>query len=430
MISAGPGGATRLIPASVPLRFFLAASLFHVAAWLALAYAAEDAGGFVGGTGPPLAALHFITLGVLTTVAMGATFQLIPVATRLPAGPVWPAQLIFLLHVSGATVLIAGMGLGAARLMAVGGIVCGSGLLAFGVAAATVLRRATKLNLLVVHLWCSFAALAALTALGLALVFNAEHGFLADHARVGMAHMAIAVYGFMGLLVLGLSHVLLPMFALAPAPSPQHGRTNLALTALALVLGATGVLTQIQDLLAAGLLIGLVGAGAHIATLESSLRRRMRKQLGTPFLLVRVGHACLVLNLLAGVLLAMKVPLLNGAALFVWTAVAGWLLTFMLGILQKIVPFLVSMHLAQAKQPVPAAELGPRGALRVHTACHLLALVLVTAGLASDAPVLIRIGAVAGSIGAATFAWFAFAVASRVLPARADAPLQVAALDG
>jgi hypothetical protein len=88
------------------------------------------------------------------------------------------------------------------------------------------------------------------------------------------------------------------------------------------------------------------------------------------------------------------------------------------------------MHLAQAKQPIPAAELGRRGALRVHTACHLLALVLVTAGLASDVPVLIRSGAVAGSIGAATFAWFAFAVASRLLPARAAAPLQVPALDG
>ena len=415
--AGGPAAGTRLLPASVPLRFFLAATVFHALAWMLIAVAAEDVAAFAGGLGAPLAALHLITLGVLTTVVMGAMFQLMPVATRLPAGPAWPASMIFLLQVAGVAVLITGMLLGAVRAMAIGAILCASALAAFAVASVAVLRLASKLNLLLVHLWCAFAALAALTVLAVALVFDYTHGFLADHAQTAALHMSLAIYGFMGLLTLGLSHVLLPMFSLAPAPSQEHGRATLGLTALALALGLSGLGLRFDELTAAGLLTGLIAAASHIAGVEASLRKRMRKRLGTPFLLVRIGHAGLLLNLLLGLLLVLDVPIANGAGLFVWVALAGWLLTFMLGILQKIVPFLVSMHLARAKAPMtPGAALGPRGALRLHTVCHLLALTAVGAGLWLQWGALIQIGAGAGTLGALAFAWFAFAVAARVLP--------------
>src|SRR5262249_6970888 len=55
----------RLLPASIPLRFFGAAVLFHFLAWVALLAGAGATAGFAGGLGLPLAALHLVTLGIL-----------------------------------------------------------------------------------------------------------------------------------------------------------------------------------------------------------------------------------------------------------------------------------------------------------------------------------------------------------------------------
>ena len=71
----------RLLPYGIPFRFFGAAVLFHVAAWVVLALHGDDVADFRGGSGPVLAALHLITLGVFVMTAMGASLQLLPVAT-------------------------------------------------------------------------------------------------------------------------------------------------------------------------------------------------------------------------------------------------------------------------------------------------------------------------------------------------------------
>ena len=78
------GAKSRLLPASVPFRFFAAAAAFHLIGWLALGAGAEQVASFRGGLGWPLAALHAVTLGVLVMTAIGASLQLLPVATRQP----------------------------------------------------------------------------------------------------------------------------------------------------------------------------------------------------------------------------------------------------------------------------------------------------------------------------------------------------------
>src|SRR5690606_226107 len=94
-LSAGTflaGATSRLLPASIPLRYFGAAAAFHLLAWVALLAGAADAPRFVGGLGWPLAALHLITLGVLAMTAIGASLQLLPVATRQAVHSTrWPA---------------------------------------------------------------------------------------------------------------------------------------------------------------------------------------------------------------------------------------------------------------------------------------------------------------------------------------------------
>jgi hypothetical protein len=103
------GAKSRLLPPSIPLRFFAFAAIFHVLMWIALFVGANQATSFRGGLGPVLSAAHLLTLGVLTTAAIGASVQLLPVATRRALVAVWPIKLVFWLTVPGMTALIAGM---------------------------------------------------------------------------------------------------------------------------------------------------------------------------------------------------------------------------------------------------------------------------------------------------------------------------------
>lgn len=114
------GAKNRLLPLSLPFRFFGAAVVFHVLAWVALLAAPEHAATFVGGLGWPLAALHLITLGVLAMTAIGASLQLLPVATR--AGVRWPraAAAIWWLYVPGVAALALGMGRAQSLLLVAG----------------------------------------------------------------------------------------------------------------------------------------------------------------------------------------------------------------------------------------------------------------------------------------------------------------------
>src|SRR6202521_3595973 len=116
------GAASRLLPPSIPFRFFGAAVAYHLLAWIALFAGAQSVPRFAGGLGWPLAALHLVTLGVLAMTAIGASLQLLPVATRQPAlSRRWPAA-IWWLYTPGVAAVAVGMGVPAPRLLACGAV--------------------------------------------------------------------------------------------------------------------------------------------------------------------------------------------------------------------------------------------------------------------------------------------------------------------
>jgi len=64
---------SRLLPMSLPFRYFGAAVGFHAAAWALLLFSWRDFPSFEAGLGPVFGALHLATLGVLAMSAIGAT---------------------------------------------------------------------------------------------------------------------------------------------------------------------------------------------------------------------------------------------------------------------------------------------------------------------------------------------------------------------
>lgn len=410
------GAKSRLLPASVPFRFFAAAAVFHVFMWLGLLVHAEQAVLFRGGPGPALAVLHLLTLGVLAATAIGASAQLLPVATRRALAAVWPIKLVFWLVIPGTTLLAIGMYLLQIEIIAGAAVMTTLGLLIFAALFADNLRRAGDLRVVAAYGWSALIAFLLLVGFGVALALNYTAGYLPDHGAFALTHLILGGFGFMGLLVLGFSQVLIPMFALAPAPPQRISILCYVLVTGAIAIGAVGALTGSTIALTLAAVTGLLGAALHVHLMLDVLKKGMRKRLGLSFLLIRGAWVLFPATLAIGLAALHGYAGPNGATLFGFMLFAGWLLTFLLGILQRILPFLASMHARPSAGggPVLMSELAASAPLKLHAACHAAALLILATAIAFDIAALAFAGAAIGFIGAVAFAWFAGQITWRV----------------
>lgn len=403
------GAKGRLLPASIPYRFFAAAAVYHLAMWAALAWGAEDLAGFSGGPGAVLAAVHLATLGVLAMTAIGAALQLLTVATKRPVFSLGACRLLSWLYIPGVAILSAGMAMADAQAMMAGGILVASGLAIFAALVAENLAGARGLGVTTAHAWASLLALLGLTTLGLMLTFDFDSPFLADHLITAQVHFLLAAFGFMGFLALGFSYILVPMFGLSAAPPAGQGYTVLALNALGLITAVAGLIWGSLLGVVAGAALGLAGCGYYLLTMGRIMATRMRKRLGLSFVLIRVGWAFLPLSLLLGTALALGFLPDRGPALLGTAVLAGWLLTFLLGMLQRIMPFLATMNAARGsgKPPPLQSEMIDAAALKFHALSHFCGLALLAAGILLDQPAAVLAGAILGFGGALAFLRFA-----------------------
>ena len=398
----------RLLPPSIPFRYFGSAVVYHVLAWVALFAGARDVPRFTGGLGWPLAALHLVTLGVLVMVALGASAQILPVATRGGAGSTRLPALVWWIYTPGVGLLALGMGLAALPLLAAGAAAVVLALAAFAGLLARNLAGGRGMPTVLAHGWSSLACLGVALAGALALVGLYLGRPLAPYAAARAVHAVFATYGFMGLLAAGLSYIVVPMFALGPPPPDREGLASCILALVALLLaGASAGSAQPSLLGAAAAAAGLAAFTLYVHCMHITLRDGMRRRLGRSFALVRVAWACLGASLVTGLGLALEVPVAGLATLFGLLVAGGWLLTFALGILQRIVPFLASMHAARGKglPPAPSA-LTAADPLALHYRAHLGALALLAAAIVSDSPFAAAMAAALGALGACAFAAF------------------------
>lgn len=340
-------------PISVPLRFFLTAPLFGLLAAGALAAAGPAA--LASRWHPALiAATHLITLGVLALCMVGALLQMLPVV----AGAVLrrPVRIAWLLHpplVIGTLLLAAGFARGRADIVLAALPLLGWSLLGLVVLALAALGTAPVRNATTRGMRMALAALAVTVCLGLLAAWHyAGRGTLAlpDLADV---HLSWGLLGWVGLLVIGVAYQVVPMFQMTPPYPPWLARGLDAAILLGLCALSVGRLWDVpaaQTLALPVLLAGFLSFG--LATLRLQQQRR-RRQADVTLRFWRVAMASLLAAALATTL-AWLVPAWDEAAvrpLFVgilW--IMGFALSAVNGMLYKIVPFLVWLHL-QSRHP-------------------------------------------------------------------------------
>jgi hypothetical protein len=263
------------------------------------------------------------------------------------------------------------------------------------------------------------------SGLSLAAAYHG-HGIFERASAIGL-HVAFAGYGFMGLLVLGFSYILVPMFALSESPAQGP-----ALASAAGAIGALGLAalasfgTWPATLWPAAIGLGLAALAVHVALMLHAQRTGMRRKLGRPLVLVRIGWAGLAASLLAALALALDARFARLGTLF-GVLLIGALLSFLLGMLSRIVPFLASMHAAGGKRgpPLPSS-LSAERPLAVHFGCHLAALALLLAAVLADSTGLAQAAGAVGAAGALAFARFFLLACQRMRVASTQAPPAIA----
>lgn len=350
-------------PLSVPLRYFLTAPVFAIAAALVLLLGGPDV---VAGRWHPatLALTHLLTLGFMAMVMMGAAQQLLPVLAGSPvARPLAVSRTVHVLLTAGTLALVAGLWTGGELWLYTALVLLALLVLAFVGAAGLALVRAPSVHATVRGMALSVLALAVTGLLGLHLA--------AGHAVPGLPlarhltdiHLAWGLVGWVGLLVIGVAYQVVPMFQITPDyPRPLTRFLAPAIFA-GLVLWSVGAVLQGQGRAAGAWLAvpsaAVVAAGLlafAIATLWLQHRRRRRLP-DVTLDFWRLGMVSLAAAVPLWAVMAWSPGLAYSLAVPLGTVMLlGFALSVINGMLYKIVPFLVWLHLNNRLQAAGAFQ--------------------------------------------------------------------------
>lgn len=380
-------------PLSVPLRFFLTAPLFAIAAALLLLWGGPAA--FASRwTTATLAATHLMTLGFLSMIMFGAVLQLLPVLAGSPVPrPRLVSGLLHVLLTAGALALSAGLFSERPGLMKFATVLLALAFTAFIVVTAYSLYRSRSAHASVRTM--GLAVVALTVAAGLGLYLAAGYGWGAGPSRgVTDTHLTWALLGWVGLLVVGVAYQVVPMFQMTPEyPAPLLrwlGRMTFAL--LVVWSGGQAVLARLAvdpmiPVMLTGALLGAAFGLFAVATLRLQHRRRRRVP-DVTLAFWRVGMASLLAAIAAWVLAQIAPGLaerLQYGLVLGMLMIFGFAFSVINGMLYKIVPFLIWLHLnarrfaaGKAGGRVPnMKEVIPEPRMRLQFRTQMLALALL-----------------------------------------------------
>ncbi|MFO1262220.1 MAG: hypothetical protein U1E84_02595 [Rhodoferax sp.] len=375
-------------PLSAPLRFFVTAAMFGTSAGLLLAWAGAD---LLQSRWTPaaLAFTHFITVGFMMQVLLGALQQLLPVLAGAPLRhPLRVATVVHTGTTLGGVCLVGAFLSGYPILFGIATACMAVGVLFFVATAVPALRRVHPPNVVARALQFGLLGLTVTVSIGLANALTLGWPTGLPLEQLANVHLGWGFVAWGCAVLAAVNAVAMPMFQHAPILPRWFVRS---FGAVAVTVVASWTLCELLDLelLASGLSIGVVLVAASFATLTLYLQLRPRRAtLDAVQRLWRLGMACALVacalwvasRWLPAVAAWSRWPLLFGALLLV-----GGLMSVVLGMVYKIVPFLVWMHLqslGRGRLPVPALksvvpEFHLNGQARAHVVC--VALVLAAA---------------------------------------------------
>jgi len=327
---------------SAPLRFFLTAPLFGVLAGFLIFFsdAATLSSRF---SMDSIAVTHAITIGFLGFVMLGALTQMLPVLAGVSVPKVEMVSKIS--HISlvfGVLFMIFGLLFSIKPLIFSASLLLGIGFIIMIVAMLIALKKVSNVTASVRAIITSlvFAFIIVLMGMHLLASYGTEK-FSSLHLLFANIHSVWAIFGFAGILIIGVSFHILPMFYVAPRFKRFCKKRVVWLITIGLFLWLTLNIFEFYPVLAKVWVANFFWAFVTTVWIKLNKRRRPISDVTvyywrTAAIFMTLGTFSWAINEFYNDEYVSMVSILIGG---------GFILSIMIGMLYKIVPFLVWFHL-------------------------------------------------------------------------------------
>lgn len=375
-----------------------------------------------------VALTHLFVLGWICTVVMGATYQLVPVALETKLYSERLAKWQFVFHVVGFVGMVLMFRVWNMKQVGHFGTVMAISaalyvfniartllqirrwnVVAIGIASALTWFAITVLaGLSIAAAKCSYESTSGLaTAGGVRGLVNGLRGvstFMSRFDPIGAmhAHAHLGLVGMFTMLIVGVSYKLVPMFTLSEIQSPRRAIASILLLNVGLLGAAVCILLRSSWKFPFTL---IVIAGLAIYGWETIAIVRARKRASVDWGVKSFLTAVAILvpiSVVAAVLAWPKLPLTAFTAqletLYGFLGIVGFVSFAIIGMLQKIIPFLVwfhsySPHVGRSRVPA-VADMYSVPLQVAGFWIGLAGLVLTGVGIMSQSPAVVRWGAI------------------------------------
>lgn len=285
-------------------------------------------------------AAHLLVLGWALMVAMGAMYQLIPVAFLTP---IWNEKFGFIQF------FVTAIGIASFSWMLyvspqkalIPGILMLLGILMFLFQMFMTLRKQAKPNILTAFVGSALICLFITIFLGITLIYSLQTGFAAEYYQsIFKSHLLMGVAGWFTLLIFGFSYKMVPMFSLSHGFPMVQARYVYGLYISGLMITIISFFNGNHYLVKAGFFLLLAGFSVFSWHISIIIKKRLKKRLdhSFTFALVAIGlgniiHLAAFLALWSEQNAALMGP-------FVYLYLLLWIVLSIMGYLYKIVPFL------------------------------------------------------------------------------------------
>lgn len=346
---------------------------------------------------------HCFTLGWLSMTIFGALYQLLPVALGVSIRSERAGHVSFWTFAPGVALFASGVAFSVLLLRYIGIALISIAIVCLVINVALSLRRVANRDVIWAAVATALSFLTLTLLLGALLAENLHGGFLGDwRVRVLTTHLHVALLGWVLVMIIGISHRLLPMFLLAHTADTRWTRRALSLVAVGVILLGCGLVTNHRLPVVTLPWIGLVLIEGGIACFltQAWLFFKARKR---PRLDAGLRHAATALTLLGMTAVLAPFVMLSGVqsrhldTAYVMLGLLGGLTLYVVGQFYKVVPFLAWMsrfHDDMGKKRVPTvAQLYSSRIAHVDLVLFVLGIAAMESGVITGITILARIGA-------------------------------------
>jgi len=329
-------------PISAPLRFYLTAPLFAIIAGVLLLL--SDSSALQSRYSiDSIVITHAITIGFMSFIMLGSLTQMLPV---LAGVKIYRVDLItkasHLALVFGTLFMIMGLKFEMPLLNTLAIILLASGFLAMIVVIFMAIKKVKNFTPTVTGMSVSLIFALFSVLMGLFLLFSYIDADAAIYRNiVANTHSVWAIFGFAGVLIVGVSFQVLPMFYVAPKFKDFYQKRVVLFISLSLMLWMITSLFYEAYSVVAKLWLVLFFA-SFAAIFLQKIKNRKRKVSDITLLYYKTSSVFLAFG---SIFWIVDEYYFSEHIVVTSILIGGFILSIIIGMLYKIVPFLIWFHL-------------------------------------------------------------------------------------